>query len=337
MRKLWSKVVAAVIALSLFGAFGETPTAAEKLPAEAAGKIGQPTGRIAFVRNKNVWVMDHRGQNQMMVCEATNADGRLSWAPDGRRIVFTRSGSLNFQSPAMGEGGFHKVYDLFLAYLDSADVGATYFWYRITDELGSRDPEWNRDGKIIFTRDMMANQVNAFFPNYQICVMESEESSVDLIRKDWQNMPEFFISPSINSRGDIAFVHFYGQKPQGIAVVPKARYMMPLDSVRTQSAKRRDAVSPAWSPDDKWIVYVNNSMTEPGIFMTTPDFSENYLVWEPPNPSIFPSTSQPSFSPNSKWLTFATTDGSIWICDITGNNAKRISGPGLDTYPAWSK
>jgi Tol biopolymer transport system component len=45
----------------------------------------------------------------------------------------------------------------------------------------------------------------------------------------------------------------------------------------------------------------------------------------------------PSFSPNSKWLTFATTDGSIWTCDITGGNAKRLTGPGLDWAPAWSK
>jgi len=331
-RNLFVLLLIAALALT-----GKTYAAAEKLPASAAGEIGKPTGRIAFVRNKNVWVMDHRGQNQMKVCEATNADGRLSWSPDGRRIAFTRSGTINFKSPAMGEGGFHKVYDVFQALLDSAEVGATYFWYRMTDDLGSRNPEWNRNGEIILTRDMMASQANAFFPNYQVCILDPEGGNIEILRKDWQTMPEFFISPSMNGRGDIVFVHFYQQKPQGIAVLPRDKFMTSLDSVRTQSIKMKDAVSPSWSPDGKWIAYINNNMTEPGLFLTTADLSKSYLVWEPPTPSTYPSTSQPSFSPNSKWLTFATTDGSIWICDITGNQSKRISGPGMDTYPAWSK
>ena len=91
-----------------------------------------------------------------------------------------------------------------------------------------------------------------------------------------------------------------------------------------------------WSPDSKWIAYVLNDMNNPGVYVASPDFKENYLVFVPPvGASLF--TISPSFSPDSKWLTFATTDFSIWICDITGSGARRLSGPGLDSSPAWSK
>jgi Tol biopolymer transport system component len=77
-------------------------------------------------------------------------------------------------------------------------------------------------------------------------------------------------------------------------------------------------------------------MNSPGLFIATPDLSERYLVFEPPvGTFVYPTA--PSFSPNSKWLTFATSDGSVWTCDITGSNARRLTGPGTDQFPAWSK
>ncbi|UCC45290.1 MAG: PD40 domain-containing protein [Candidatus Zixiibacteriota bacterium] len=315
--------------------------AMDKMSPVKAGQIEQPTGRIAFIRDKNVWVMDHQGQNQRMVCEVGNANGRLSWAPDGRRIVFTRSGQVNFRSPD-NTGGMHKVYDLFIAYLDSADAGKTYWWYRLTDELGGRFPEWLPNGKIIFTKDMHAQEVAAMLPNYQLCIIDPSSGEIEILRKDWQHMTEYLTRPSMNQNGDIAFVHFYdvsgrgpGQ-PQGIAVLNRDQIMMPLDSIRVLSSRLKGMIGPAWSPDGNWIAYVSNSMTIPGLFISSADLTETYLVFEPP-PGTGVSIVAPSFSPDSKWLTFATTDGSIWTCDITGNNARRITQPGLDRAPAWWK
>jgi len=316
-------------------------SATEKLPAKLAGTIGKPSGNIAFIRNKNIWMMRADGSNQMLVCEAGNAEGRLSWGPDGKRIIFTRAGKVNFQSPD-NTGGLHKVYDLFIAYPDSAKAGKAYWWTRITEDLGSRYPEWTGRNRIIFTKDMNANRVNAILPNYQICLISPDGSDLQILRKDWQMMGEFFISPSINSRGDVVFVHFYDKtgkgagKPQGIAVLNEKNFMMSVDSVRMISSRMPDAIGPAWSPDNKWIAYINNSLSEPGVLLTTPDLSKKYLVFEPP-PGAYLSTLPPSFSPDSKWLTFGTTDGSVWICDITGTKPRRISGPGLDSSPTWSK
>lgn len=326
--------------------FASLTSAADKLPAEKAGTIGEPTGKIAFIRDKNIWMMDARGGNQMKVCEAANADGRLSWSPDGREILFTRSGRVSLNGPNM-LGGNHKVYDIFKALVDSAETGATWFWYQLTDNMGSRDPEWSADGEtVLFYRDMNANYVNAELPNYQICTMDPLGNNTKVLRKDWQNMGEYFISPSRSADGDIAFVHFVttqpavdrpgGFKSVGLAKLNENDFMVSLEEVSKQSSRNTNAVAPSWSPDGKWIAYISNKLTDPGIFIASADFSEKYLVFAPP-PATSMYTMAPSFSPDSKWLTFATTDGSIWICDITGNGAKRLTGPGLDLAPSWSK
>ena len=329
-----STLIAAVLLVS-------SVSAAEKLPPAKAGTIGSPTGKIAFIRDKHIWTMDATGGHQMLVCEAGNADGRLSWAPDGRRIAFTRSGRVNLQGPD-NLGGNHKVYDIFIAFVDSATNNNTTFWYRITDGVGSRDPEWLPDGSLIYYKDMNANFVNAFLPNYQICTMSSTEAGTEeILRRDWQNMNEFFISPTINAAGEIVFAHMVkgdqgSYRQQGIAKLSKSNFMTPVSEVARQSSKMVDLVTPAWSPDGKWIACISNSMSEPGLYIVSADFSEKYLVFNPP-PATSLYTINPSFSPDSKWLTFSTRDGSVWICDITGNGAKRLTGPGMDSSPAWSK
>ncbi|HEX2897130.1 MAG TPA: hypothetical protein VHP63_03670, partial [candidate division Zixibacteria bacterium] len=113
-------------------------------------------------------------------------------------------------------------------------------------------------------------------------------------------------------------------------------YMLSLDSLKARARKNLKKVAPSWSPDGKWIACVYNDMNAPGVYVASPDFKENYVVFVPPvGANLY--TMSPSFSPDSKWLTFATTDGSIWITDITGSGARRLSGPGLDTSPSWSK
>ncbi len=342
MNLNWKRLLTTGCTFLLLAAVSSTESA-DKMPADKAGIISSPTGKIAFLRDKNVWIVDLDRQKQgksdafQLICEAGNGDGRLSWSPDNKKVLFTRSGVLNLAAPD-NMGGKHKVYDIFTAFLDSAYANKKGFWMGVTSNLGGRDPEWSADGnKVVFWQDMNANTANAEMWNYQICTMNPDGSNIELIRKDWQNFDStFMISPSMSSDSRLAVTMLFGLKPQGIAVMSPNEYMLPLDSLKARAMKNLKKVAPCWSPDGKWISYVMNDMNNPGIFVASPDFSENYVVFVPPvGANLYTIAS--SFSPDSKWLTFGTTDGSIWICDITGNGARRLSGPGMDSSPAWSK
>lgn len=326
-----------LLAFLFFAGLTSSAFAAEKMPLELAGEPGKPTGKIAFVRDGNIWMMNADGNNQVLVTEVTNADGLLTWSPDNTQIIFTRSGILDLKGPAL-LGGKHKVYDLFIAYPDSAINGNNSWWFRISDDLGSRDPQWNKESnRITFWKDMNADQANAQKPNYQACTMAPDGSDITILRKDWQNMEEeFMITPSMNSKGDIAFVYFFDNKPQGLAVLTSDSYMASTDSVKAQARANLNRVAPVWSPDGKWLSFINKDFNDASLYIATPDLKEIYLVFQPPV-STYMFTHTPSFSPDSKWLTFATSDGSVWICDIGGKGARRLTPPGLDRTPAWSK
>jgi len=320
--------------------------AAESLPAEKAGSIGPPTGRIAFVREKDIWIMNADGQNQDKICAAGNADGRPSWSPDGEEIMFTRSGTVDLKGPDF-MGGMHKVYDLFVASLDSAYANKEYWWLRVTDDLGSRDPDWVSTDQVIFYKDVNANLANAEIPNYQLCTVAPDGGSFQVLRKDWANPGGLYlINPTMNAKGDIVCEYFErggegsGQKGTfnrvGLVLMPAGQYMMPFDSIAAIAKRNAGLVAPGWSPDGKWLAFVNNNMDDGGLYIGTPDLKQKYLVTSAPV-GTYINPMRPSFSPDSKWITFSTQDGSIWIVDITGNGTRRLTGPGMDSAPAWSK
>lgn len=309
--------------------------AEEMLTVEQTGPIDPPTGQIAFIRDNNIWTMNADGTDQAIVTNVGNADGRISWSMDNKKIAFTRSGFVDLRKPD-NLGGRHKVYDIFLCYPDSAKAGNTQYWYRITNDMGNRDPQYISENSIIFWKDMNANLVNADYPNYQICLMEGDGGMVEILRKDWQNAGEKFLtSPSMSKNGDIAFVYFSGQTQVGLTKLHKSQMMMNIDSLGYRADKNRGMVAPAYSPDGKWIASVSNKMNAGGLYLYSADLSKMYLVAKPPaGTNIRPLA--PSFSPDSRWVAFSTTDGSIWVCDITGNGLKRLTGPGKDFAPSWS-
>lgn len=338
-RYLTAQTALFVLAITALAALlSVSAQAAEKLPAEKAGEIGKPSGNVAFLREGAVWMIEVESGRQDKVCDVANGSGRLSWSPDGKYIIFTRRGHVSYESPTTGEGGQHRLYDIFRASMDSLYANNRLFWQRITNNLGSRDPEWSADGsKIVFYRDLNAADVDAIMPNYQICTTDPEGEEITILRKDHANPgQEFLVSPSMRDDGTIVCVFFTDLKPLGMLTIGPDEYMKPMDSLKARAEENIKCVAPRWSPDGKWIAYVNSDMDANGLYLASADLSEKYLVFPAPT-GAYVSTTTPSFSPDGKWLTFGTTDGSVWICDITGNGARRLCGPGMNMSPAWSK
>jgi Tol biopolymer transport system component len=146
----------------------------------------------------------------------------------------------------------------------------------------------------------------------------------------------FLIAPTMNAKGDIVCEFFQKVRRIGLVVIPAGSYMIPMDSIAVLAKQNAGLVAPAFSPDGKWVASVNNDMDDGGLYIATPDLKQKYLVTPAPV-GTYINPIRPSFSPDSKWLTFSSQDGSIWIVDITGNGSRRLSGPGMDLAPAWSK
>lgn len=308
-----------------------------KLPADSAGTINPPSGQIAFIRGGDIWVMDANGTNQRLVCEVSNAEGRLCWSSDNRQIVFTRTGLVDLKGPDLS-GGRHKVYDLFICYLDSADAGNTKYWTRLTNVLGARGPEWQANGeRIYFWQDMNANRISSGAPNYQLCVLDLTDSSITVLRENWQSDEELFlVTPSVNRQDEVAFVFFNEMMPGGLVVLPLSDVSIELDSIKILAEQNQGVVAPSWSPDGSWLSLVGNYPDDSGLYISTPDLERKYIVALPTERTQigkYPA----SFSPDSKWLAFAISDGAIWICDITGNGLMRLTRPGKDRAPCWSR
>lgn len=307
-----------------------------KLPAERAGKIGTPSGQIAFIRSDNLWVMDWDGKNQMAVVDAQNADGKMSWAPDGKRIAFTRKGLVDLKGPDF-LGGQHRVYDIFIAYLDSAKAGNRNWWRRITDDLGGRYPNWRAsDGKIVFTQDINAKFANSAMPNYQTAVIDTTGGSIKILRSDVDSTQLNILMPSLGPNNQYAAVLYKGFQMLGLVVMALDKKTLAESEVGKSINVIVNGTAPEWSPDGKWIAFVDSDTGRHGLYIISPDFLEKFLVYKP-TVNQFLQTYPVSWSPDSKWLTFATTDGAIWIIDITGNGLRQITGTGLNQSPTWSK
>ncbi len=302
-----------------------------------AGALSQPTGTIAFVQDGNIYTVNLETGLTDKICDVGNGDGRLAWSADGKEIFFTRAGNVKIESPTAGEGGYHKLYDLYFAEIDSAYHNNRQWWQRLTNTLGCRDAQVSEDGTtIIFGQDLNARLANPSEPNYQICTMPIEGGDITILRKDHASPAgEYLTKPSMNSKGQLAAVFFSNMQQVGIVVLNPDQYMLPLSTMKDMALKNYKLVGPSWSHDGTRLAYVSSKVDDGGLYIANGDMSEAVKVFAPPTGTyVLPFAA--SFSPDDKWLTFSTDDGSVWICDVTGGGAQRINGPGRNRAPAWS-
>jgi Tol biopolymer transport system component len=306
-------------------------------------KVGvRPPGQIAFIKDGGIWIMDTDGKNRQAVCVVTNSFGRVSFSPDNRRIAFARRGSDANKLPS-DEGGRHQLHDIFIAFVDSASTN-TGWWNRVTFGLGGYFPQWSdNDSMIYYQNDINANFVDYIVPSYQLAKVSTTDGHADYLRKDWQTCFTSMLMPAFTRDGKrIAYVISYSPqidkytfKNFGIKITEIANIMKPEEEMRKPTKGLEAAVAPSWSPDGKLLAYINNDMRNPGIFIYDPASGEKRQVFSPSVTQLI-NANPVGWSPDSKWMTFATNDGVIYVIDINGEHLTPLTGTGAHSSPAWS-
>ena len=302
----------------------------------------RPQGEIAFLKDGGIWIMDTDGKNRYSICQVTNAVGRISFSPDNKRIAFSREGQDASKLPS-DEGGAHKLHDIFIAFVDSAKTNPSW-WNRATFGLGGYYPEWSdNDSMVYYQNDINAGFVDYIIPSHQLAKVSVYDGHGEHYRKDYQSLATNMIMPTFTRDGEkVAYVisfslatDKYNFQNFGVKIVNMADIMKPESEMRKATPGLEKAISPQWSPDGQWLAYLNNDMRNPGIYVIKADLSETRLIYSPTvtqglNPFGV------GWAPNSKWMTFAAGDGTIYIVDINGENLTAITGPGKHSNPTWS-
>lgn len=311
-------------------------------------KPAKVSGMIAFQRDRNIWLMNADGSNQRQWRSFGNVAGKMAFSPDGKTLAWSRQGDYTYNLPDGGGGG-RRLYDLFLAEIDSTSDS---YWRWVTFNHGSRSPEFSADGKrMLYVQDLSANIVDAELPDFQIVHSNLDASDpVRLTRPGAKPGECQGMDPTWSPDGkQVAFMYFQRRanvgdgsresptRPLGLVVVPVTGITVPEDELEAQALKNGDAGSPTWSPDGKWIAFVSTNQADGGIYLISPDLNNRKRIFEK-TARLVPVQAPLSWSPDSKWLTFASTDGFIYLLAADGASApQRITSGGNDYMPTFSR
>ena len=304
--------------------------------------------KIAFQRDKNIWLMNADGSNQKQWRPLGNVAGKMAFSPDGRVLAWSRQGEFKYGLPDGGGGG-RRLYDLFQAEIDSTRDS---YWRWVTFNHGSRSPEFSADGsRILYSYDMSANILDAELPDFQIVHSKLDGSDMVKLARSGSKPGECQgMEPSWSPDGKrVAFTYFQRRanvgdgskdaptKPIGLAVVPASGITTTEDELDAQARKHSDAGAPSWSPDGNWIAFVSTKSTDGGIYVVSPDLATRKKILEKSD-RLAPAQAPVSWSPDSKWIAFSTVDGFIYLVPSDGSGkAQRITSGGNDYMPTFSR
>ena len=316
--------VAASIAL---GQFKEAPE----------GGFPPPSGQIAFVRNQNRWVMNADGSNARELYASGGVSTRVTWSPDNQEILFCQEGLQQYQLPG-GGGGRIKLYDIFATRVAGGGIK------KISNDAISASPSYFPDGqRMAFTRNLNALSITEEVPLFQVFVGgvygSPEPANLNQGKVTTQLQ---LMSPDVSPDGERIACTVTDQEtltsPRlaiGIAIFPAEGFKGTVLEWTDNARKLPNAASPAWSPDGRYLAYVDLAREPRGLAIYDVERESRRTLVQPlAGFSVSPST--PSWSPDGNWIVFANIKGSIQIVDRNGKNLKPLTNAGTDAYPAFS-
>jgi hypothetical protein len=319
------------------------PLISSQIPSQARGIV--LPGKIVFWRNGQLYLMDGNGENQRRISTLVkDGYGKISWAPDAKRITFTARGRVYIQYPIRGEWNSYAS-DVFTTHIDSLT------WYtQVSDNFGTSYPDWSRDGRVIWASvDLSANKFNNLFepvyPNYQLF---KANLGRDTFTTNIYSCPASGVvraqalQPASSPDGKklaftVAVTNVQGlPEVVGMVILPAGEIRLGFQELLKEAEKIPKGYAPSWSPDGKEIAYVStrNEGNQEIYIRNTATGAERLVL--PSRPGFNINTTAPGWSPDGKWLCFSTFTGGIYVVGVDGKKMYQLSQTGSDLHPAWS-
>lgn len=296
----WSAFAAVAVLLALLA--GSSQPASGSFPGRA--------GEIAFVSDENgsddILVMNADGSGRESLTTGPQDDSEPAWSPDGRRLVFVRSGA----EPVI--------------YLMRVDDGRPR---RIT--VGA-SPAWAPDGRrIVFTRRVgQGSDVYVTGTGGQR-VQRLTRTAAPETEPEWSPDGRLlaFVRP-----GSAGSAHVYVMRPDGRGVR------------RVTSGPLEDS-SPTWSPDSRSIAFVRDDEASGRARVYVAVLSRKRVRPLVGKLQLDPAAtieSDPSWAPDGKHVVFvrgARLYSDLYLASSDGRFLRRLTDNALDQIldrePAW--
>lgn len=195
-------------------------------------------GKIAFTSNRSggydLWSMNANGNNQNSLVQTGAWDEYASWAPDGQRLAFSSTAVTQNVSNS----------EIFVRLADGTLVQRTHSTFE------NQNPDWAPDGRIIYSEGTKGTS------NWNLWIMNGDGSNAFV----WRGGTECEVQPSWSPDG--AWITFLrpSRDTNGNGVIDEGDAGdIWVSKVGGGSLRQLTssiwAVSPAWSPDSRWVAF----------------------------------------------------------------------------------
>lgn len=339
MRVYRNHVLSTFVAIfALVVLAGTDPALAQFKNAPATGGFPLPTGQIAFIREKDVWLMEADGSNAHELVTTGRADNRVVWSPDNQEILYCQYGVMNYDLPG-GGGGAVKLYDVFAVRMDNPKLPK-----QISQDALSSSPAYFPDGKLIaYVVNLHSFDVHAELPNYQVYVAgvygnpsAKPLNTGKLTSKLQLNFPA--VSPDGKTIAVCVTDEQQVATPQqvyGIAFVSASGFTADPDTFKKNNIAIRGGFGPSYSPDGRFVAFIDATTKPRSLSIWDVEKKSKKVIFTAPGGNDL-NTSAPSWSSDGNWIVFATNKGNVMLVDRGGKNSKLLTAQGTDAFPAFS-
>jgi Tol biopolymer transport system component len=329
---------AGLILLAVLLAAGPTTDTVAQFKNAPEGGFPPPTGQIAFVRDRDLWIMGADGSDARQLVSSGRLANRVEWSPDNTEILFCQDGFQQYQLPS-GGGGKIKLYDIFAT--RAAGKGGTK---QVTTDAISASPSYFPGGdRIAFTRNIHALDLTKEVPNFQVFVggTYGDPKPVNLNKGKVSTQLQL-LTPAVSPDGKKIACAITNEETLssakqvlGIVIFPAEGFKGTLKQWYDEAAKIPVASGPTWSPDGRYLAYVDASKDPRSLALYDFERELSQVIYAPLRGFDLASNS-PSWSSDGNWLVFSNVKGNVLMVDKNGGGLQALTKRGSDAYPVFS-